>query len=272
MSNEAEFAAMRTGLWHYRDRGAGRPLVLLHGIGMSHFVWNAVVPYLCPTRRVIAFDTAGFGLTPPLPEQTLPTVPNLVDGLERSLQEIGIPLPVDLAGNSLGGYMALEAARRGIARSVVAICPAGLWKEHPAAHVRYVFGIARLLATRFPAFFKAAVRVPVLREMAFAVPVSLGSKRMLSDDAVRVVDDLSRSLAFEETFDATRSPFSGMGITVPVTVAFGDRDYIVTKRSRWRQTLPAHTRWATIHGWGHVPMWVDPIGVSRLILDGTKNG
>ena len=269
MSDEVEFATMRSGGWHYCDKGTGRPLVLLHGIGMSHSVWNAVVPYLCPTRRVIAFDTAGFGLTPPLPEQTLPTVSNLVDGLERSLREIGIQSPVDLAGNSLGGYMALEAARRGIASSVVAICPAGLWKEHPPAHVRYVFGAARFLATKSPGFFKAVVRVPLLREVAFAVPVSVGSKRMLADDAMRVVDELSRSPAFEETFNATRSPFSGVGITVPVTVAFGDRDYIVTKSSRWRQTLPAHTRWATIHGWGHVPMWVDPIGVSRLILDGT---
>jgi pimeloyl-ACP methyl ester carboxylesterase len=265
-------AAVRIGLWHYCESGEGRPLVLLHGIGMSHFVWNAVLPYLCPTRRVIAFDTAGFGFTPPLPGGTVPTVPNLVNGLERSLQEIGIELPVDLAGNSLGGYMALEAARRGMARSVVAICPAGLWKEHPAPHVQYVFGAARFLATRFPGFLKAFVRVPLLREAAFAAPISAGSMRMPANDAVRVVDDLSNSPAFEDTFDAIRSPFSGMDIAVPVTVAFGDRDCIVTKSSRWRHRLPAHTRWVTIHGWGHVPMWVDPIGVSRLILDGTRKG
>ncbi len=259
-------------MWHYRENGAGRPLVLLHGIGMSHFVWNPVIPYLSQTRRVIAFDTAGFGCTPPLPEGTVPTVPNLVDGLESSLLEIGIPLPVDLAGNSLGGYMALEAARRGIARSVVAICPAGLWREQPAPHVRYVFGAARFLATGFPGFLKAVVRVPVLREAVFAVPLTVGSIRMPADDAVRVVDDLARSAAFEGTYEATRSPFSGLDIAVPVTIAFGDRDCIVTKGSQWRGRLPAHSRWFTIHGWGHVSMWVDPIGVSRLILDGTQKG
>ena len=46
--------------------------LLLHGIGMSHAAWSAVTPYLCATRRVIAFDTAGFGLTPPLPSGTDP--------------------------------------------------------------------------------------------------------------------------------------------------------------------------------------------------------
>jgi pimeloyl-ACP methyl ester carboxylesterase len=165
--------------------------------------------------------------------------------------------------------MALEAARRGMASSVVAICPAGLWKEHPALHVRYVFGAARFLSTTFPRLSKAAVRAPLLREALFAVPVSVGSIRMPAADAVRVMDDLAGSTAFEETFEATRSPFSGEDIDVPVTVAFGDRDYIVTKCSRWRHRLPAHTRWFTMHGWGHVPMWVDPIGVSQMILNGT---
>ena len=82
----------------------------------------------------------------------------------------------------------------------------------------------------------------------------------------------ARSPAFEDTFDASRSPFSGPDIAVPVTVAFGDRDCIVTKCSQCRNGLPAHTRWFRVHGWGHVPMWVDPIGVSRLILDGTAKG
>ena len=88
-------------------------------------------------------------------------------------------------------------------------------------------------------------------------------------DARRVIDDLGRSPAFEQTFEHTRAPFSGKDIAVPVTVAFGDRDWILPKGSRWTNELPAHTRWVEKHGWGHVPMWVDPIGVSQLILAGT---
>jgi len=165
--------------------------------------------------------------------------------------------------------MALESGRRGLARSVVAIGPAGLWEEHPPPHVPYVFGALRFAAPRFPNVLKAAVRAGLFREAAFAVPISVGCRQMPADDAVRVVEDLARSRAFEATFEASRSPFSGPDIAVPVTVAFGDRDYIVTRSSPYRNGLPAHTRWFTMKGWGHVPMWVDSIGVSRLILKGT---
>jgi pimeloyl-ACP methyl ester carboxylesterase len=236
---------------------------------MSHVAWNPVTPYLCPTRRVIAFDIAGFGLTPPLPGGTLPTVPNLVEDLERSIHEIGLEVPVDIAGNSLGGYMALEAARRGIARSVVAISPCGLWRDHPAPHVKYAFGGLRFMARVFPNLLKATVRMSFLRELALAVPISVGSRRMPVSDALRAVDDLATSRAFEETFVNTRAPFSGRDIAVPVTVAFGDRDWILPEGSQRRVGLPEHTRWVKRQGSGHVPMWVDPLGVSQLILEGS---
>jgi pimeloyl-ACP methyl ester carboxylesterase len=260
-------------LWHYNEQGSGRPIVLLHGIGMSHSAWNAVTPYLCSMRRVIAFDIAGFGSTPPLPNGTPPTISNLVDDLELSIQTIGIETPVDIAGNSLGGYMALEAAKRGIARSVVAISPAGLWRGHGAPHVKYVFGGLRFMARNFPRLLKVVVRQPLLRELALAVPLSVGSRRMPVSDALRTVDDLARSLAFEATFENTLAPFSGGGsIIVPVTVAFGDRDWILLKRWRSRNELPAHTRWVEKQAWGHVPMWADPVGVAHLILEGTQSG
>jgi pimeloyl-ACP methyl ester carboxylesterase len=236
---------------------------------MSHAAWNAVTPHLCPTRRVIAFDIAGFGLTPPLTKGTVPSIPNLVDGLERSIREIGISTPVDIAGNSLGGCMALEAARRAIARSAVAISPPGLWRKTGPHHVKYVFATLRFMARRFPHLLRRAMCVPVLKEVALAVPISVGSACMPEADAIRAVDDLAKSTAFEDTFDNTRSPFSGVEISVPLTVAFGDCDWILTKGARLRNNLPAHTRWIEMRALGHVPMWVDPIGISRLILEGT---
>jgi len=256
--------------WSYNEIGRGRPLILLHGIGMSHAAWSAVTPHLCSTRRVIAFDIAGFGVTPPLPKGTRPTVSNLVDGLDRSIRELNIEVPVDMAGNSLGGCLALEAARRGLARTVVAISPVCLWRRRGAPHVKYVFGGLRFVTSQFPNLSKATMRVPWLRELALAVPISLGSRHMPASDARRAVDDLAKSPAFEETFDNTRSPFSGRDIAVPIAVAFGDRDWILPKGSQSRDALPAHTRWIRRRGWGHVPMWVDPVGVSNLILEGTE--
>ncbi len=256
-------------MWHHNTTGTGEPLILLHGLGMSRVVWNPVTPYLSSTRAVIAFDIAGFGSTPALPQGITPTLSHLVDALEQSIGDLGIAVPVDIAGNSLGATMALEAARRGLARSVVAISPPGLWKSHPPSQLKYIFGALRFAATKFPNLLKATMRNPLSREMVLSVPVSLGSHRMPVDDAVRSVDELAAASAFEETFESTDAPFCGKDISVPVTVAFGTRDLILTKRARRRDGLPPQTRWVIKPGWGHVPMWVDPRGVAQLILEGT---
>lgn len=258
-------------VWHYQETGSGEPLILLHGIGMSHAAWSAVIPCLSATRRTIAFDIAGFGATPTLPRGTPPTIVNLVDGLEQSLRAIGIDGPVDMVGNSLGGTLALEAARRGRATRVVALSPIGLWERHPAPHVPYVFSGLRFLAAHCPSVLKAALSNPFSRELALAVPMSLGSWRMPWRDAFRAVDDLAASTAFEETFDNTGKPFWATTITVPVTMVFGRRDWILPAGSRRRDRLPVHTTWIEPERWGHVPMWADPAGVSKLILEGVRS-
>jgi pimeloyl-ACP methyl ester carboxylesterase len=256
-------------VWYYRQSGSGRPLILLHGIGMSHAAWNAVVPHLESSRRVIAFDIAGFGRSPSLPTGELPTITRLVDALAQSLCNLGIHEPVDIAGNSLGGCMALEAAKQGLARSVVAISPIGLWMNGPAPHVQYTFRLLRWMATRCPRLLEASTKHPWMREVALAVPMSAGSRRMPAADATRAVRDLAASTAFEATFKNTQSPFAGLDISVPVTVVFGGCDWILTPRARRREALPAHTRWVEKKSWGHVPMWADPEGVAQLILQGT---
>ena len=238
---------------------------------MSHVVWNAVTPHLAAARRVIAFDIAGFGLTPPLSDGTPPTVVNLCDGLEQSMRQMGI-IRADICGNSLGGYIALEAGKRGLARSVVAISPAGLWKEHPPGHVKYVFNTLHFMAAHFPRVSRHAMHPRWFRELLLGVPISVGSRRMPVADAKRVIDDLASSTTFKETFEHTRPPFmGGRDISVPVTVAFGDRDFILPKRSRSRAELPGHTRWIEKRGWGHVPMWAYPIAVSELIMQVTAD-
>ena len=74
-------------------------------------------------------------------------------------------------------------------------------------------------------------------------------------DALRAIQDLAISTAFDDTFDNTRTRFEGAAIQVPVTVAFGDCDWILTRSAQLRDYLPTHTRWVNKRGWGHVPMW-----------------
>ena len=191
-------------------------------------------------------------------------------GARSFIRELGLEPPIDIAGNSLGGTLALEAAKTGLARRVVAISPAGLWKTHDSFHVKYVFGGLRFLAVHFPGLMKATLRQPWLRELALAVPISVGSQHMPTGDALRAVDDLAGAAAFEATFAHTRAPFPGAGVSASVTVAFGDRDWILPRRSQHQNGLPADTAWIKKSGWGHVPMWIDPVGVAGLILEGTR--
>ena len=52
----------------------------------------------------------------------------LADGVERAMDEAGFET-AHVAGNSLGGNVALQLAARGRARSVVALAPAGGWAD-----------------------------------------------------------------------------------------------------------------------------------------------
>jgi pimeloyl-ACP methyl ester carboxylesterase len=67
------------------------------------------------------------------------------------------------------------------------------------------------------------------------------------------------------------APFvGGHDLKIPLTVAFGTRDWLLTPSNQHADELPKHTRWLNPKGWGHVPMWDNPHAVARLILEGTK--
>ena len=71
------------------------------------------------------------------------------------------------------------------------------------------------MAGHFPGLLKVKMQRPFLRELALAVPISVGSSRMPARDALRAVDDLAMSPAFEDTFNNTRAPFSGQEVASP---------------------------------------------------------
>ncbi len=93
---------------HARDEGQGPPIVLLHGAGGSHTVWNSVLPLLAPEFRVIAPDLRGHGRSPNPPgstysfEELSGDVLRLLDG--KSLDS------VHWVGLSGGALLALRLA------------------------------------------------------------------------------------------------------------------------------------------------------------------
>lgn len=257
--------------WFHLDRGAGQPLLLFHGIGLSHATWLPVLDRLAEQRRVLAFDLPGFGRTPPLPAGTPPTHENLCTSLRETLRALGVETPVDMAGNSLGGHLALVAAREGLARSVVALSPGGLWHgERSPARVRATLHVTRLLIRGAPALADQALRTRIGRTLAFAVPMTVLGARIPADEARQIARTFASAVAFDETLMAATRFHGGAAIRVPVTVAFGTRDWLLTRDCQHRDELPAQTQWVRPRGWGHVPMWDDPEGVANLILAGSE--
>lgn len=256
--------------WYRVEMGQGRPLVLLHGIGMSHAAWLPVMPLLARERRVIAFDIAGFGRTPALSAGLTPTHENLLASLIQTLQSLGITAPVDFAGNSLGGHLALVAAREGHARSVVALSPGGLWPDDAAPlKVRFALKMTRFATRRLTALAEPALHTRLGRTLAFAVPMTSQGWRIPADVAVETARTFNAATAFDETLVAATRFTGGRAIEVPVTIAFGTRDWLLTRECQRHEELPEHTRWLHPHAWGHVPMWDDPEAVAKVIVEGT---
>lgn len=257
--------------WNRIERGTGRALVLLHGGGSSARCWLPVLDRLGAERRAIALDFPGFGRTPAVRDAVF-SMDWAMEQLAAELRRLGIVEPVDLAGNSMGGWFGLEAAKRGMARSVVAIGPAGLWAKGMPAWTQAQFGLGAGLAWTARTPLRRSLGSPAVRRRLLSVPVG-HPERLTEQEATWLAQDLSRSLPTltRALRVARRTRFEGgHAIDVPVTIAVGTLDRMVRPAdSQFRDQLPAHARWIELPDVGHMPMWEAPDLIADTILEGT---
>jgi pimeloyl-ACP methyl ester carboxylesterase len=235
--------------------GSGDPLVLIHALGADRRMWDPVLSSLAAERDVIAFDLPGFGSSRPVsPSRPI----DLAAAVAASVRALGVERPV-VAGVSLGGWVALELALAGEARSVTAIAPAGLWKE-PLAPKR---ATARALAQALSPLLPAVLRSEAGRRAVLAANVG-HPERLPYADALRLVRTYAYSPGFAEVNAAMRaSRFSELAeITVPVLLAWPELDRIVARP----RSLPGNVRSVVLRGCGHLPTWDDPEQVVALLL------
>jgi pimeloyl-ACP methyl ester carboxylesterase len=225
-------------------------LVLLHPLGADRRVWDPVLPHL--DGDVLALDLPGFGEAPPLGGASV-TPRELAVALRDRL-----PGAFDVAGISLGGWVALELARAGWARSVTAIAPAGLW-EQPLAPKR---STARLAARAFGPALPALLRRPAGRRAALLGTVA-HPERVPFDAALRLVRAYADAPGFEAANRGMRANrFTGLDdITVPLTLAWCEHDRLVSRPRH----VPAHAREFRLRDCGHLPTWDDPAAVARVV-------
>ena len=254
-----------------RLAGSGEPLVLIHGLGHSRRAWLPVLDALESRHEVLSLDLPGFGEAPPLPSGIAPTVPALTDFVEREMDAAGFD-SAHIAGNSMGGWIALELARRGRARTVVAISPAGGGSPRERAYSRYAMKAFRAV-TRVVSHVAEAVAIggptrTVFFGMFFARP-----NRLPREDAAYTLRAYARGPAFPAACDwlFTNQAQGLEEIACPVTIAWGTRDLILFPRQarHFLAGLP-DARLVTLDGLGHVPMSDDPARLAEVILERTS--
>ncbi|ORT60914.1 alpha/beta fold hydrolase [Streptomyces sp. CB03238] len=255
----------------YERMGDGEPLLLLHGIGHHWQAWQPVLEILAAERDVIAVDLPGFGRSPALPDGFAYDLSTVVPVLGALCEALDIDRP-HVAGNSLGGLLALELGRKKLVRSVTALSPAGFWTE---SERRYAFGT--LLAMRQGAesmplpMIEWLSRSPAGRA-ALTSTIYARPGRRSPEAVVAETLALRDATGFRHTLAAGRAVLFTHDVPgLPVTVAWGTRDRLLLRRQgvRAKRAVPA-ARLVRLPGCGHVPMNDDPALVARVLLDGSR--
>jgi len=250
---------------HFRV-GSGTPIVLLHGGGLSWRTWRPVLPLLAEHHDVLAVTMAGHRGGARLADGEVFSPMLLADYVERELDEAGIET-AHLVGNSLGGWVALELARRGRARSVVVFSPGGAVPDHGRilkAHVSLLGGLLLALG-RMPMFGLEAL---LMKRVARLGAVKHG-RYLSKDDLSGVLADLDVGrrnlpdlLAWMDEHGAIEPLVAH---EFPIRVVWARNDGVLPLHSCGRivrERVPG-AEFVVLDEIGHVPVYDDP----QLVVD-----
>lgn len=257
---------------NYDVRGEGPPVVLLHGIGSRWQVFEPILAALAAKHTVYALDLPGFGGSPA--DLSVTASPQgYAARVAAFLAENGIESP-HVVGNSMGGGVALELGRMGVASRVTAFSPVGFWGRPGVLWCQgLVTGMRWAGIHAGGVLAKLAHPVPtrtVLLTAFYGRPAQVSPERAIAD---------VQGLAGATMFTQARDAFTGYRYAatepgqlpdIPVTVAWGTRDILLvhaTQSRRARKLMP-WARHVDLPGSGHLPFNDDPVLCAQLILEG----
>jgi len=255
--------------------GTGTPLVCLHGFMDSWHTWELVLPALERRHDVLAPTLPGHAGGPPIAGDI--TMAALADAVERTLDQAGFA-SAHLVGNSLGGFLALELAARGRARSVVALAPAGGWAAGDDSY-RTLLELQRELQQQARAaapYADAIVGTAEGRQRALgllvsdatAIPPAVAAQQLLAAAGCDAAGELiEAALRADWTLDAAR-------IAAPVRIVWGTADKLLpwpAAAARYRTDWLPNADWVELDGIGHAPQLEVPLETAELILGWTAD-
>ena len=256
----------------YEVHGRGEPLVLVHGLTHRRQAWYPVLEHLTDHREVILFDLPGHGESPDLVVENGDVQGTLRVYLTEMMDALGLDRP-HIAGNSLGGRIALEAAADNLVRSATTLSPAAFWRGsldflYPRVIFSWLTASAALLEPAVPALAKSSLARSFMGGMIAAHPSRIAPEALIGDVAA-----MRRAVpAMRQIFPAA-APFDRpISADIPVTIAWGAQDRILLPyQARLGAKRMPHAEHLRLHGCGHVPMTDDPAAVAEVLLAGSAS-
>jgi pimeloyl-ACP methyl ester carboxylesterase len=221
--------------WETRA-GSGTPIVLLHGLGGSSDWFRYNIEVLAESHSVAAVDLVGFGRT----RARRPLVFEEIAALLARWIASSFDGPVHLAGNSMGGHIAIHVAAKhpDLVRSLILVDSTGIpFAFDPRTHFEY---------GAFPH-----------RGLAFA--------RVLARDAFRA-GPTTLALAFARLLRDDARPLLRT-LRMPVLLLWGENDPLVpVPYAEQMHELIPQSRLVVLQDAGHVPMWENPAAFNGALL------
>lgn len=254
---------------NFTRQGAGKPLLLLHGLGGNLASWGGIATDLAKTNEVIAIDLPGHGASPVLPGSG--TFAGVADGVADFIRAQDLQ-GVAVVGLSLGGRVALEMARRGLVGATVALAPGGFWNDRERRYLKASLlaggKLSRLSRRGLPFLTRhRAGRAALLAQISAKptqVPPETALHELRSFAATPTFDDLVRDLAEGSAQKGTDSTPG------PVAIVWGRKDRLLLPRQAEQaaKAFPeAQLHW--IEKCGHYIPWDAPQETLHLIRQGT---
>jgi pimeloyl-ACP methyl ester carboxylesterase len=250
-------------------------VVLVHGAaGASWRDFAPLTPFLEAEREVVALRTPGHYEAAALPPGADLKLEAFADRLEEELDERGLDR-ADIVGDSTGGLLAIELGRRGRARAVVAISPAGMWTEEEARKVernlKWAYGLSRRVLPLgvFLAHSSSG------RYLMFSPLLGTRGAKLEGEDAAHVLRALAESQLTPEFIEANKDDRGVLAtatdaeeVRCPVLIIWGERDRMlpVEQGRRWADALP-EAELQELSGVGHHPQFDEPERIAELILE-----